>query len=149
MARIDLIAVELSAFKTLYGRNLNADELKILTLSWSEAFENISDAEFIEACTEVRKTSKFFPVPANVAEAIEQNRKKVRPETIQALAEGEQSKAENKWNSLIAGKVCMKSIMSGKRCPLAEVALDITRPWAEREQAAREFLGKDFPEKKA
>lgn len=148
MATMKAIEAQVSSFGTIFNRALGKEELAMLIISWGKAFADISDVEFVEACEYVKKTSKFFPVPANVVEAIEQNRKNIRPKPIQALPEGEQAKAEDKWRSLIASKVCMKSITSKKRCPLAEVALDITRPWEERERAAREFLGKYFPERR-
>ena len=130
---------------TLYGRRADEEELAALVLTWEEVFADITDAEFVAGCKAARKTSRYFPVPAEVREAMTEMRGQVRNNH---LAITEPTDPEKRWQGKIKGLMCIAQITH--KCSKEEAARVCTAeksiPWAEREAIARKVLGEDFPE---
>lgn len=130
---------------TLYGRRVDEEELAALVLAWEEVFADITDAEFVAGCKAARKTSRYFPVPAEVRDAMAEMRGQVRNNH---LALTEPTAPEKRWQGKIKGLMCIAQIAHkcSKEQAARVCAADQSIPWAEREKVARQVLGKDFPE---
>ncbi len=139
------ITTELSMMLTLFNRRVDEEELAVLVLAWEEAFAEVSDAEFAAACKAVRRRNRFFPVPAEVLDALENARRAWRP-AQEALPPPEAIDPERRWRNLLMAKVCMLSVQ--RRCDgeLARRAISVAIPWKEREPLVRRCLGAEFVE---
>jgi hypothetical protein len=145
MASRQAITTELSITLTLFNRKVDEEELTVLVLAWEEAFAHISDAEFISGCKTVRRRNRFFPVPAEVLAAIEDERMAWRP-AQQALPPAESIDPQRRWRNMLMGKICILSVQRKCDRDLARLALDVKVPWDEREPFARRCLGAEFIE---
>lgn len=130
---------------TLFNRKVDQEELAVLVLAWEEVFADVGDEEFVSGCKAVRRRGRFFPVPAEVLEAIENSRQAWRP-AQEALPPPENVDPERRWRNMLMGKVCILSVRRKCDRELAGRALNCKIPWEEREPLIRLCLGRDFVE---
>ena len=99
---MNAVSMELGKFLVLHSLRKEPDELELQAILWAEAFEDVTDADLVAACREVRKVSRYMPTPAEILDmhhALARSRRSnltALPETTWTPEDAERSAAKGK-----------------------------------------------------
>ena len=69
MATRQMVSTKLSALAVVYRPDCGAAQMRVLVDEYTPVFANMTDMEFLAAVEEVKRTSRFFPTPADILAA--------------------------------------------------------------------------------
>ena len=69
MASLKTVTSKIAAFALIYRPNMSLQECQILSTEYQQSFQNLSDAEFLDAANLVKEKCTFFPTPADIYKA--------------------------------------------------------------------------------
>lgn len=110
----------------------------MLSRSWEELCDELSDEEFVVACKSHMRESRFFPCPADVIRAHRLEEARRRPVTAAPLEPG--PSPQERHRSAICAAVCALSLANPKARRFFTIP-----DWGERMRLARQLLGSSFP----